>query len=77
VAALIDNLRMSYLLQIDDLLEVYRRIIAATQSHYNGILHLLSRTDSNESKLKEESQNYVDVTIEEKPTENRLAELHL
>ncbi len=68
---------MSYLLQIDGLVETYNRIIVACQSHYNGFLHLLSVTNATDLKSKVENPNYVEVTIEEKPTENQLEELHL
>ncbi|KAI6177384.1 BUD13-like protein [Aphelenchoides bicaudatus] len=78
VAALIDNLRMSYLVQIDDLIETYKRIIVATQSHYNGLLHLLSKTTSVDSKSKAEDQQHsIEVDIKEKPTDVRFSDLHL
>lgn len=81
VAALIDNLRMSYLLQIDDFLETYKRVILATQSHYNGLLHLLSKSTPAEEKPENETtvedQTFVDVTIEERPEEVEFSGLHL
>lgn len=77
MAALIDNLRMSYLVQIDDLIETYKRIIVATQSHYNGLLHLISKSTPNEHTSTNESQNVVKVSIEERPTDVRFSNLHL
>jgi hypothetical protein len=77
VAALIDNLRMSYLVQIDDLIETYKRIIVATQSHYNALVHLISKSTPNEHKPAAETQSFVEVTIEKKPTDIPFADLHL
>lgn len=67
---------MSYLLQIDNLIETYNKILVGIQSHYNGILHLLSKTASTEEKSGE-NQTYVNVEIEDEPTESQLAGLHL
>jgi hypothetical protein len=74
VAALIDNLRMSYLLQIDEFVAVYKELIMATQSHYNALLHLASKTVPSEEIG---SACSVEVVIEEKPAEIHLSELHL
>ena len=50
LAALIDNLRMSYLLQIEDLLDVYRQLCIFCQSHSNIFVHMLASTTKHASE---------------------------
>ncbi|KAI6202161.1 CXXC-type zinc finger protein 1 [Aphelenchoides besseyi] len=69
VFAMIDNLRMSYLLKIDEICDNYRRIAMACHSHSNAVFHLLSSTISHDSNLDVDNEN-VQVIMENLPKNN-------
>jgi hypothetical protein len=68
---------MSYMLRIEELIDTYFRIIRACQSHYNGMVHLLSASTPLEYHEDESLLSNVEVTIEEKKTEEEFETLHI